>query len=64
VNGANLGAAMDQYVSSGAGVFQIYDLGKVSLAAGNSQFKFTVTGKDPSSSSYGMAFDYIQLTPQ
>jgi hypothetical protein len=34
----------------------------VALSAGNSQFKFTVTGKDAASSSYGLAFDYIQLT--
>ncbi len=62
VNGANLGPAMDQYVSNAAGVFQIYDLGTVALSAGNSQFKFTVTGKDAASSSYSLAFDYIQLT--
>jgi parallel beta-helix repeat protein len=62
VNGANLGTPMDQYTSNAAGVFEIYDLGTVSLSAGNSQFKFTVTGKDAGSSSYSMAFDYIQLT--
>jgi hypothetical protein len=64
VNGANLGKTMDQYTSNAGGIFQIYDLGNVSLSAGNSQFKFTVTGKDASSSSYSMAFDYIQLTPE
>jgi hypothetical protein len=33
-------------------------------AAGSYQFKFTVTGKNASSSGYGLTFDYIKLTLQ
>jgi len=40
-------------------------LGTVSIsAAGNYAFKFTVSGKNASSTGYTLAFDYIELIPQ
>ena len=32
-------------------------------AAGNYGFKFTVTGKNPSSTGFTLGFDYIELVP-
>lgn len=62
VNGTNVGPAEDEY--SAADVWQEFDLGTVSLAAGNQPFKFTTTGKSAASSGFTQAFDYIKLTPQ
>jgi hypothetical protein len=62
INGTNLGPPEDQYAKTN--VWQEFDVGKVSLAAGNQVFKFTVTGKNPSSTGYTLAWDYIKLTPQ
>jgi len=39
-------------------------LGEVYLNAGNQAFKFTVSGKNASSTGYTLAFDYIELIPQ
>jgi hypothetical protein len=65
VNGTNVGLATDQYSNNGGGVFQEFDIGPVTFSAsGNYIFKFTVTGRNASSSSYTLAFDYIKLTPQ
>jgi hypothetical protein len=65
VNGTNLGPATDQYSNNGNGVFKEFDIGLVTLSApGNYTFKFTVTGRNASSSGYLLAFDYIKLTPQ
>ena len=65
INGANVGAAQDEYQSTGSGAFIVTDLGSFSFAAaGNYAFKFTVTGKNASSSGYSIAFDDITLTPQ
>ena len=63
VNGTNVGGPEDQYSPTEA--FQEYDLGTVYIAApGKISFKFTVVGKNSSSSGYSLAFDYIKLTRQ
>ncbi len=62
IQGSNVGPAEDQYSASEA--WQELDLGNVTLAAGNQQFKFTTTGKNPSSSGFTQAYDYIKLTSQ
>jgi hypothetical protein len=62
VNGANVGGAVDQY--SPVAAWQEFDLGTVSLAAGNQPFKFTVIDKKAASSGFTISFDYIKLTPQ
>lgn len=63
VNGKNVGPTEDEYGSSV--VFAEFDLGNVTISAsGNSTFKFTIVGKNASSSSYTESFDYIKLTPQ
>lgn len=64
VGGVNVGPTADQYANS-PGLFKEFDAGNVSISApGNYQFKFTVTGKNPGSTGYSLAFDYIKLTPQ
>ena len=63
INGLNVGSPQDEY--SPALGYQVKDSGLVSFsAAGNYAFKFTVTGKNPSSTGYTLAFDYIDLIPQ
>jgi hypothetical protein len=62
INGVKLGPAEDQYNSSE--VWHEFDLGNVSLAAGNQPFVFTTAGKNAASSGYTQAYDYIKLTPQ
>jgi hypothetical protein len=62
VNGSNVGPAEDEY--SAGDVWQEFDLGTVSLAAGSQPFKFTTTGKNASSLGFTQAFDYIKLSPQ
>jgi Cu/Ag efflux protein CusF len=62
VNGTNLGPTEDQYFSTDS--WREYDLGTISLSAGNQTFKFTVTGKNASSPGYAISFDFIELTPQ
>ena len=62
INGTNVGPAEDEY--SATDVWQEFDIGTVSLAAGNQPFKFTTTGKNASSLGFTQAFDYIKLTPQ
>jgi hypothetical protein len=59
IDGANQGYAQDEY-SSMAG-FHVRDLGTHTFTAPNSAFRFTVTGKNPLSSNYALAFDYIDL---
>jgi hypothetical protein len=61
VNGVNLGAPTDQYAAADS--WQEFDLGNVSLTAGNQVFKFAVTGKDAASTGYSLSWDYIKLTP-
>ena len=62
VNGVNLGGPVDQYAAADA--WKEFDMGTVSLGAGNQVFKFTVTGKDAASTGYSLSWDYIKLTPQ
>lgn len=62
VNGSNVGPAEDQY--SAADVWKEFDLGNVTLAAGNQSFVFTTTAKNAISGGYTQAYDYIKLTPQ
>ncbi len=63
INGLNIDSAQDEY-SPTLG-YQVRDLGLVNVsAAGNYAFKFTVTGKNASSTGYGLAFDYVELIPQ
>jgi hypothetical protein len=61
INGTNVGAAQDQYAPC-CGTYVTYDLGNYNFAtAGNYSFKFTVTGKNASSTDYTMAWDDIIL---
>ena len=43
--------------------YAVRDLGTVYLNSGNQAFKFTVAGKNASSTGYTLAFDYIELVP-
>ena len=62
INGANQGPAQDEY--SAAVGYAVSDLGTVTFgSAGNKAFHFVVAGKDPSSTGYTLAFDYIELVP-
>jgi hypothetical protein len=62
INGTNVGTAIDQY-AAGFGTYAVFDLGNYNFTtAGNYSFKFTVTGKNASSSDYTMAWDDIVLT--
>jgi hypothetical protein len=62
VNGVNVGPVEDEYAATET--WKEFDLGNVSLNAGNNVFKFTVTSKDAASSGYTLSWDYIKLTPQ
>ncbi len=62
VNGAKVGPAEDQY--SAADVWKEFDLGNVTLVAGNQAFVFTTTGENAASGGFTQAYDYIKLTPQ
>lgn len=64
VNATNIGAPVDEFLSTGEGYAQS-DLGNVNFAsAGNYNVKFTVVGKDAGSTGYPISFDTITLTPQ
>ncbi len=62
VNGAKVGPAEDQY--SASDVWKEFDLGNVTLAAGDQSFVFTTTGENPASGGFTQAYDYVKLTPQ
>ena len=65
VNGTNVGPPTDEYQTTGTGAYVVTDLGNFNFSVtGNYTFKFTVTGKNASSSGYSIAFDTITLTPQ
>ena len=60
IAGVNQGTPQDEY-SSTVG-YEARDLGTVTFTSvGNKAFKFTVTGHNPSSHGYTLAFDYIDL---
>ncbi len=60
---SNHGVPYDEYTPGD--VFTEVDLGTLNLgSSGDKQFRFTVTGKNASSSGYTIAFDYIKLIPQ
>ena len=52
----------DEY-GTGA-TYGFVDLGSLYLTGGKKSFKFTVAGKNPSSTGYTLAFDYIDLIPE
>jgi hypothetical protein len=63
INGLNIGQPQDEYYPSLT--YGVRDLGMVSFSVdGNYAFRFTVTGKNASSSGYTLAFDYIELIPE
>ena len=65
VNGTNISPTEDEYSANGNGVFQEFDLGNATFSAsGNYSFKFTVIGRNSSSSGYTVCFENIKLTPQ
>jgi len=60
IAGVNQGTPQDEY-SSTIG-YEVRDLGIVTFTSGGNQaFRFLVTGRNPSSSGYALAFDYIDL---
>ena len=60
----NVGPPYDEYVS-GTEVYTEVDLGTWTPGTTSDKaFKFTVTGKNPASSSYALSFDYIRLIKQ
>jgi sugar lactone lactonase YvrE len=60
IAGVNQGTPQDEY-SPTIG-YEVRDLGTVTFASGGNQtFRFVVTGRNPSSSGYALAFDYIDL---
>jgi hypothetical protein len=59
IDNVNQGAAFDGFNANV--MYPEVDAGTVTLTAGNHTFKFTVTGKNASSSDFWMAFDYFKL---
>jgi hypothetical protein len=63
INGANQGSFVDEYLP--VPVWAELDLGNVTINTPGSQvFKFTVVGRNGSSTGYSITFDYIKLTAQ
>ena len=63
INGANVGAPLDQYRPTEA--YAIVDYGNFTFpTTGNYSFKFTIVGKNANSTSFGVSFDDFTLTPQ
>ena len=63
INGANVGAPLDQYLPTEG--YAIVDYGNFTFpTAGNYSFKFTIVGKNSNSTSFGVSFDDFTLTPQ
>ncbi len=63
INGTSVGGPLDQYSDTTA--YATVDYGNFTFkSAGNYAFKFTVVGKDASSSGYWVSFDDFTLTPQ
>ncbi len=62
-NSSNVGGATDEYTS--VATYPEINLGSWTPGSTSDKaFKFTVTGKNASSSGYGIAIDYIKLVPQ
>jgi sugar lactone lactonase YvrE len=62
INGVDVGPTEDEYYPNIT--YGVRDLGSVSFpTAGTYSLKFTVVGKNPSSTGYTLAFDYIELLP-
>ena len=62
-NGVNHGPAVDGFASAAS--FPEIDLGNLTFAtAGNKAFRFQLTGRNPSSTGFWIALDFIRLTPQ
>jgi hypothetical protein len=61
INGVSQGSVQDEYNASVG--YAVRGLGTVYLNSGNQAFKFTVAGKNASSTGYTLAFDYIELVP-
>lgn len=61
IDGTNLGGTMDEY-SSSAVYQQSFPMGSKTFTAGNHTIRFTVTGKNASSSAYALNIDKIVLT--
>lgn len=59
VDGENLGAPFDMYAAKAA--FTTWSAGEVALAPGKHEFKYTVAGKNETSSGYIMGLDYLFL---
>jgi sugar lactone lactonase YvrE len=60
IAGVNQGPPQDEYSPTIA--YEVRDLGTVTFTSGGNQaFRFVVTGRNPSSSGYALAFDYIDL---
>jgi hypothetical protein len=62
VNNARIGS-WDQY-SATANDWAEKDMGNIALLAGSNTFKWVITGKNASSTSYDYTFDKLTLTPQ
>src|SRR5262249_52138175 len=61
--GVKHGPTVDGYSASAA--FVEMDLGPVTfVSSGNKNFRFTLTGKNASSTDFWIAIDYIKLIPQ
>jgi outer membrane protein assembly factor BamB len=62
-NGTNLGPQVDGFATAAS--FPEIDLGNMAFSsAGNKTFRFTMTGKNASSTDFWIAIDYIKLIPQ
>jgi hypothetical protein len=60
----NHGNPIDEYVNSTTPTYTLVDIGQVAFGtSGTKAFRFTITGKDAGSTSYGFASDYILLIP-
>jgi len=66
VDGAAQGDPLDQYLAPSLGTYryQAFDAGVHTFAAaGAHTFRYTVTGRNAASTGYGLATDYLTLTP-
>jgi hypothetical protein len=62
LDGVNVGAVQDEFSAAPAQVVGNFDLGPVVInAAGNHTLKFTVTGRNASSTSYQVSFDVLKF---